>query len=253
MAGVVTAMLLYAHRDTAITPEAVEEQWAKDWGTTPYALTNGRAKGQRMDFDCGGHSVSVLPWTEQLDLDFVKLGRISRLWPTELKLNHPERSLVMLSTNGGIDAIEAHTVLSQILASLIAVSPRDVVVFWQTAMHVIEPQEFRRMVQEGHLLPLIWLWVSIHAETTDAHGVMHVYTTGLERLGLMELEISAWKKDEQAAFQLLSNIAMYLVGNGRQIAHGETLTTAEHGEVVTAEHGQSTKHPQRQVIRLRLK
>lgn len=252
MAGVVTAMLLYAHRDTAITPEAVEKQWAKDWGTTPYALTKGRNNGERMDFDCGGHAVSILPWTEPFELDFAKLGRISRLWPNERDINHPQRSLVMLSTNGSIDAIEAHTVLSQILASVIAVSPQEVVVFWQTAMHVIESQEFRRMVQEGHLLPLIWLWVSIHAETTKTRGVMHVYTTGLDRLGLVELEIPAWEKDEQAAFRLLSNIAVYLVSNGRSIADGETLFTSDQGEVITAEYGQGTKHPDRPVIRLKV-
>ena len=252
MAGVVTAMLLYAHRDTAITPEEVEKQWAQDWGTTPYALTKGTSDGQRMDFDCGGHAVSILPWTEPLDLDFDKLGRISRLWPNGQALNHPERSLVMLSTNGSIDAIEAHTVLSQILASVIATSPQEAVVFWQNAMHLIEPQEFRRMVQEGHLLPLIWLWVSIHAETTNTEGVMHVYTTGLHRLGLTELEIPAWEKDEQAAFRLLSNIAMYLVGNGKEIADGETLSTADQSEVITAEYGQDSKHPDRRVVRLRV-
>ena len=146
----------------------------------------------------------------------------------------------------------ALTLLSQILASVIAVSPQEVVVFWQNAMHLIEPQEFRRMVQEGHLLPLIWLWVSIHAETTNTEGVMHVYTTGLHRLGLTELEIPGWEKDEQAAFRLLSNIAMYLVGNGKEIADGETLSTADQSEVITAEYGQDSKHPDRRVVRLRV-
>lgn len=253
MAGVVTAMLLYKRRHTQITPEAVEIQWAMDWDTTPVALTGGRINGDRLDFNLGEHSVSLIPWREPLELDFGKLGRISRWWPVDRPFtdDYSDRYLVMLSNIGDLDIIAANILLARVLASIIKVAPENLAVFWQTAMQVVQPEEFRRLVLQEQLLPLIWLWVSIQAETTDADGVMQVHTTGLGHLGLLELEIPAWDRDEQSAFALLSNLAVHLVKNGMALEDGEMLSLDDRGGIIQAHYVRSRKNPDKQVIQLR--
>jgi len=97
---------------------------------------------------------------------------------------------------------------------------------------------------------LIYLWIDFRRQQ-NPDGTFTVYTTGLEALGFMEIEIQNSTKKIRELVDRASNICCYLLDNGPVLKDGDTIgLTAE--EKIKISHTPSIWDQNRLVYQLKL-
>lgn len=170
-------------------------------------------------------------------------------WPdaTEALKDHQAHLLVALVDDGS-KSIDKSIALTQLVSGLVGTAPVQGV-FWGPGRLVHPPQAFLDQAQQmsPRDLPL-FLWIDFRVER-DPDGNGRLYTTGLEALGKLEIEIRDFPGEPQIMLEYAYNVAHYLLGKQKQINEGDTVGLTD--EVQAVVHlARSMFDPAMEVVRL---
>lgn len=153
-------------------------------------------------------------------------------WPdaAEGLRDHQAHLLVTLIDEGGKETLKA-TALTQLVAGLVSTS-RTRGVFWGPGRLVHPPRAFLEQAAQlaADDLPL-FLWVDFRVERTETGGT-RLYTTGLQALGYIELEVQDFHGEPQTLLEYAYNIAHYQLTQSKEINEGDTIGLTEEVQVV---------------------
>jgi hypothetical protein len=144
-------------------------------------------------------------------------------WPTatEALKDHQAHLLVTLVDEGS-KSIDKSTALTQLVSGLVGTSPAQGV-FWGPGRLVHPSQAFLHQAEQmsPRDLPL-FLWVDFRVER-NPDGTCQLYTTGLEALGRMEIEVRNFVGEPQKMLEYAYNVAHYILSKQKQISDGDTI------------------------------
>jgi hypothetical protein len=170
-------------------------------------------------------------------------------WPeaSEVLANHGSHVAVILDRGSGSPA--HHCLLLSKIADRVGRLGSYLGAYWDPATMVHSAAAFGSSVEEadGRDLPLR-LWVHFHAIVND-DGTHSLVTTGLDHLGLKEIEVRAARVSAEIVNGWAYNIAHYQLVEGREIRHGEAVGT-DRENWVRVHHLPSAIDPDRTVLYL---
>lgn len=170
-------------------------------------------------------------------------------WPTaaEALRDHQAHLLVALVDEGS-KSIDKAITLTQLVSGLVGTAPTQGV-FWGPGRLVHPPQAFLDQAQQmsPRDLPL-FLWVDFRIER-DSNGLCRLYTTGLEALGKLEIEVRDFPGEPQVMLEYAYNVAHYQVTTNKQINEGDTIGLTDEVQAV-AHLARSMFDPEMEVVRL---
>ena len=155
-------------------------------------------------------------------------------WPDAEKALRPHQAhlLVTLVDEGGKESHKA-TALTQLVAGLVS-STQSCGVFWGPGRLVHPPRAFldQAATLAADDMPL-FLWVDFRVERTQTGGT-RLYTTGLEALGYIELEVADFPGEPQTLLEFAYNIAHYQLTQAKEINEGDTIGLTDEVQVVAS-------------------
>ncbi len=131
-----------------------------------------------------GVIAAPMPWDE-----LESVCEMSPLWPGAAEVLKEHREHVIVTVRGELDPVELSGLLTQVTAAVMASSEAALGVYWGNASMVVPKDMFIEfavdILPQG---PPLFVWVNFQAGPMEEEGVSGGFTTGLEALGLMELE-----------------------------------------------------------------
>jgi hypothetical protein len=196
-------------------------------------LVNPEVQDETLTFDFDGAMGFVslmpapIPWT-----DLEGPCATAWYWPeaTEVLKGHTAHLIVTLTGNPG-DAIDRHLRLTRLVAAT-ANASQALGVYWGGAP-LVQPREgFSEVAKEAARdnLPLE-LWVEQRV-FSNAHEKFSVFTAGMDKLGVMEIEVRDTSGDASDVMSMIYGLAQYLVLNGNAIADGDTVGQSEEQKII---------------------
>lgn len=253
------AMLLQHHVDAGVTPEAVRDQMLADWPDLgpitvmpPSDMDDEDDAVAQFSLECGNAIIIVTTMDSQFADDTADLCAGSRLWPDTATFDTDYQATTIVAVyfeDEDAADIAVRALLTQAMASIIAVSNEAFAVYWGDADHVIIPPLFREMAQEILPNPPLYLWVAFNAGFREG-GEFASTTVGLDSLGLMDIEIPDSSKTPEDTQEFILNLVIYLLESGPVIADGDTVGESE-TERIRAVYTESMFYPDKTVIQLR--
>lgn len=251
------AFLLLDGPAPELTQDALLTQLGADWpdlGACAYEDEKDADDGDGgIVLDVDGSLVAVMTSPGQIGDDLAEIAAHSRLWPKaqEVPVGYDHRAVVTVFTpdaSGHEGAIADATLLSQVLASAVAVSASVRAVYLGGAGHVVLPELLRELAQSVLPEPLLPVWVALNVGSRP-DGVLTGHTRGLESLEMMNVEIPESPEDAATTLDRLAGIAAYLLEHGPVIGDGDTIGSTAVAEIV-ARHRPSQVAEDETVLRL---
>ncbi|WP_417761662.1 DUF4261 domain-containing protein [Shewanella sp.] len=216
------SMPLFTDRPT-LNPNELTAYLREQWVDVP-EITAVEADDRAVSFHCGTTLVVIavmsaeLPWSE-----LEGPCHTSWLWPealTEVK-QHRHHMIVTVSDDA-LNPVQLSVLLTQITAAVLATTDKALGVYWCNAALLVPRQLFIDFAVE--VLPNevpIYLWVDVRAGQDE--GGSSGFTTGLEALGLMEIEALQTPEPVAELRERLTSLAVYTIQNGPVINDGDTI------------------------------
>lgn len=229
------AMLLQHQSDPEVTEEALRTQLMEDWRDFDSAsLTRSEADEGVLSFTYGNY-VITLAQIQQPMLELTHINELcaaSRLWPDEVAFDtdYQAHTIVSVAGLGPNDEMEVSALLTQVIASLIAISSQGFAVFWEGAQHLAYPGFVRELALKELPQPLPAIWVSYNIGPGPT-GKLAALTVGLDRLGLMDVEIPDAQKPGRETLEILMRTAAYQMENRIPIDNGIVITGSENTKI----------------------
>jgi hypothetical protein len=152
------AMLLQHHVDAGVTPEAVRDQMLADWPDLgpitvmpPSDMDDEDGAVAQFSLECENAIIIVTTMDSQFADDTAELCAGSRLWPDAATFDTDYQATTIVAVyfeDEDAADVAVRALLTQAIASIIAVSNEAFAVYWGDADHVIIPPLFREMAQE---------------------------------------------------------------------------------------------------------
>ncbi len=216
----------------------------------PSAEDNVNEKDDMFTFGLGGNRVAIflmpapIPWP---DLE----GPCATAWwwpdATEKMKAHVAHVIVALMGGAG-NAIQRHIHLTHLVAA-VAANADAAGVYWGAGTVVHEPQVFQSQSVElsaDKIDPQ--LWIDMRLEQND-DGSYRYFTTGMQSLGHLEIEIDRVTREATEIFEFCYSIIVYLLTSGETIKPGETLGRSA-GEKIKVAHSSSMWEREAKVMKL---
>jgi len=169
-------------------------------------------------------------------------------WPDacERMQGHNSHIVIALVGESG-DAVRRSIALTHLTAA-VAAHVDAAGIFWGGAL-VHDPQVFLEEARSDlpNKVPL-HLWIDFRIEQND-DGTLRLFTTGMQALDQMEIEIPCSRHGSKKLFDFAYSIADYLLSRGAEIRDGHTIGCCE-DEKVLATHAPSMLNSQMTVLRL---
>lgn len=248
-----TAVLVLDRENSRITAERFAAQYLSDWGTEaritrsddPIEVRPAEAEAsppeneahlpedeahpaERRGFrvEVGGGVLEVVqssvPFTAAAG--FAEWEDLGAMWPRDRAFNaaHPAHVSVACGSTG-IDVKQASHLVTQALASLVALIDSAHAIVWPTARHPIEPSLLRKIALDPRVEGRVPLWVSVET-VTAVDGSPVGRTEGMVEFGHPEFEVA--EADESAAdlVTFLLRLASFSVSRGA-IPPGQTVAS----------------------------
>lgn len=170
-------------------------------------------------------------------------------WPTATEeLRDHQAHLMVTLIDEGSKSLEKSIALTQLVSGLVGTFG-TVGVFWGPGRLVHPPLAF--VEQAVQMTPTdlpLFLWIDFRVERTSA-DTCRLYTTGLEALGKMEIEIVDFRGEPQMMLEYAYNLAHYQLGQQREINDGDTLGLTDQVQA-TVRLGKSLFDPAMDVVQL---
>jgi hypothetical protein len=209
-----------------------------------------RRRGDILTFEFTGHDVALALMAAAIpEQDLEGPIAASSLWPeASVELRRQRAHLVVTVFAKKADPIKLWMTMTRVVAALAAV-PSVIGIFWVVAGLVHSATRFRalaRNMSREHLPLFLWIGFRV-GQNPD--GSLYGFTTGLQALDHMELEVSQcnWTADELV--DRLFNFAHYLIDRGPVLLDGETIGISA-DEQIAIEHRLSLCGDGRMVIHL---
>ena len=158
-------------------------------------------------------------------------------WPdaAESLKTHQSHLLITLVDEGG-KAVEKSSLLTQLVAAAVDNAP-TCGVFWGPGRLVHPPQAFVEQALQltADDLPL-FLWIDFRVERI-ADDAVRLYTTGLEALGFVELEVPEFLGEPQTMLEYAYNISHYQITQAKPINEGDTLGLTDELQAIAHRRG----------------
>lgn len=250
--SIALAMLVQNEIDLAITSAAFIRQFREDWPDARQTAFVAEAQEEgTLTYKYGNFTIAVMSIEKPMADVTAELCASSRLWPDGRQFNteYQAHTIVTILPEGDDKDRETSVLLSQVVASLVAISPETIGVYWAAANHLIAADLFRRLAKEVLPAPLFEVWVALNVGQRPEDGAITAHTVGLNNLGLMDVEIPNSTKDAAGTYEFLTNIALYLLDNGLIIKDGDTVGESAE-ERIKAIYAGSLVDPLKTVIQL---
>ncbi|MDN2696849.1 DUF4261 domain-containing protein [Janthinobacterium sp. SUN073] len=195
----------------------------KDWPKLPQATNVERNNGIH-SFSLGGTTVFVAHMPAPIPgKDLEDICATSMLWPDAAEALQSHEMHLIISVSSDSSAIERASVLTQVVASMISISPSLNGVFWCDAEHVISAPIFRDYSIEflPDALPF-HLWVNFRVGRNENARVSG-FTRGLTELGLMDFETETATDTPRELRDRFETLTDYLLENGLIIKDGDSV------------------------------
>ncbi|MCH1926077.1 DUF4261 domain-containing protein [Shewanella sp. C32] len=203
-------------------------------------ITAVEADDRSVSFYCGTTLVllaimpAALPWSE-----LEGPCHTSWLWPEALtEVKQHCHHLVITVSDDALEPVPLSALLTQVTAAVLATTDKALGVYWCNAALLVPQQLFIDFAVQ--VLPNevpIYLWVDVRAGQDE--GGSSGFTTGLEALGLMEIEALQTPEPVAELRERLTSLAVYTIENGPVINDGDTIGESEQeriGVVYSASH-----------------
>lgn len=250
---VAMAMLLQHRADPEVTEDALKTQLLEDWRDLDAAsLARSESEEGVLAFTYGTNVIALSQVQHpMLELNHIsELCAASRLWPDEVAFDtdYQAHTLVTVAGLGPDDEMEVSALLTQVIASLIAISPQGFAVFWEGAQHLAYPGFVRELALKELPRPLPAIWVSYNIGP-GPDGQLAALTVGLERLGLMDLEIPDAQQPGRETLEILMRTAAYQMEQRTPVEDGVIVAGTENSQI-KAVYGPSMISQDKTVIQL---
>jgi hypothetical protein len=233
-----------------VTLEEISAAWSRCWPEeTPLVPDEDSDDTLSYSFDEAvvaiAHVAAPIP-SEAVE----QAARQSWMWPEagESVAGHTSHLIVTVLADER-SPVERLELLSRVIVAIIEAC-EVAAVHWGAAGMLIEPSEFRGVVEESceDGMPPLMLWVNLLASASENEGATLV-TLGMQSLGLVELEVLNSKLEPADLLEFVGGVVSYLAENGPVLQDGETIGLSE-DQKVTVEHTTSAFNPGQPVIRL---
>ncbi len=156
---------------------------------------------------------------------------------------HTEHLIVTVFSEQSSDPVTLARVLTQASASILAVLPEAIGVYWGGSTLVIPKALFIDMATG--ILPEIPVYLWVDVRVGDGLG----FTQGMQAFDHKEIEVTGATESFGAIRERLYNLCIYLLENGAVIKDGDTVGGDEH-EKIKIKFGPSQWDAQREVMHL---
>ncbi len=208
------------------------------------------AKDNTLAFPFGGNTAAValvpapIPWS-----NLEGPCETAWWWPEAAARvqGHNSHLLVALGGENG-DAVRRSLALTYLTAA-VAAHVDAAGIFWGGGTLVHDPHAFLEEARSASAanLPLP-LWIDFRIEAND-NGTLRLFTTGMQALDKMEIEIPHSRHAATELFNFACSIADYLLSRGAEIRDGHTVGRRG-DERVPAAHAPSMWDSEKMVLRL---
>lgn len=231
------------------TVAAIEQEIKANWPDFP-ATQEFEQQDGTISFNMDGAPVffayvdAPFPWS-----DLEGPCATSMLWPNAAEEIQAHRGHWIVTVMGDHEPIEMATLLTQATAVLLSVLPSAIGVYWGNATLIIPKPMFIDFTKQ--VLPdeaPLFLWVDFRVGSDTPSGTSG-FTTGMEALGHMELEVHNGPETVPETRERLMDLVGYLLANGPVIEDGNTVGNSAE-ERILVRYGDSKFGYENKVMRL---
>lgn len=237
--SVQTAVLMRRPDASVLSSDALIGQLERDWPELGGTIHDVEQQDDMITLSVGERAVVIRLNAGTMDEPLDEFVGASRLWAPDVPVPTDATQLAMVAIAREVDgvaplhseAVEDASLLTRIVASVIAIDQATRAVFMRGAGHIVSPRLYREFAQATLPEPPALLWVSINVGSEEGDG--YGFTRGLGDLELPDLEVLPGSgMDSKAVLETLTNTATYLVVAGPVIGDGDTLGDAETANLV---------------------
>lgn len=204
-------------------------------------------------FVLGDESVTVMLLPSQYPLDELEGPmQTSLLWPQDdpiERVRKHQTHLLIAVTGGQGDPIRRRMLLTAV-TGLAARQQGVMAVYWPEATHLVFPPLFAEMAAEtaDSEAPPLWLWLDLRVFLNN-DGTSGLFTTGMQPLGFMEIEIPSIEMEPGELREWVLDIVYYLLEKGPVLNDGDTIGASEEQRILIRHRPSQFGH-EGEVIRL---
>jgi hypothetical protein len=176
----------------------------------------------------------------------------SWMWPegkSAMDVKAHQSHVLIRVVGGNSPPIDRHQLLTQ-LAAACAQQPETMAIYWPYATLVHEPKLFVEMAKGSEGVAPLFLSVDYRVFRNE-DGSTGLFTTGLDPLGLMELEIPSIDMKPGELREWAMNISGYMLENGPVLKDGDTVGMSAE-QKIRIRHCKSQYNRELTVIRMEL-
>jgi uncharacterized protein DUF4261 len=233
----------------SLNSTAMTADLALKWPALP-KIEAGETTEEMFAFRVGNQEVIIatmpapIPWA-----DLEGPCATSWLWPDAAKILEQHQQHLVVTALSDQGPIERATLLTQVLASVLATCPEAVGLYWGAATLVVPSALFQEFTTK--VLPIglpVHLWVDVRVGQSPG-GPSTGFTVGLSALGHMEFETLDSPVSPGELRERLFHLADYVLTNGPVIRDGNTVGKDAHQRIRVVYSASAFGHPG-QVMRL---
>lgn len=211
-----------------MTPAVLAQGWAATWPKeAPLAELLGADGALTFDFMGGlgfvGYMPTPVPWS-----DFEGPATCAWHWPDAVGVLRAHEAHLVVGVSAEGEAPKARAIRLTLLTTAVCASmPSATAVYWGSGTTVSPADRFVELAKEmsPEALPLL-SWVEFRTFPGSVRGTCNVFTTGLEALGLMEIEVRDAPHPPARVLERVMDVAAYLLESGPVLKDGDTIGTS---------------------------
>lgn len=202
--------------------------WAATWPReAPLAQLQGADGALTFDFMGGlgfvGYMPAPVPWSE-----LEGPATCAWHWPDAVSVLRAHKTHLVVGVSAEEESPKARAIrLTLLTAAVCTAMPAATAVYWASGTTISPADRFLELAKEMSpgALPLL-SWVEFRTFPGNVSGTFNVFTTGLEALGLMEIEVRDAARPPAQLLERVMDVAAYLLESGPVLKDGDTIGTS---------------------------
>jgi hypothetical protein len=230
--------------------EAVADRMQSLWPSEPLVSSISR-RGAVNTFQFGPFAAALTHFPQAMPWQYLEGPcDCAWYWPEAAATlrAHPSHVLIHLLDQEA-RPVERAMALTRLLAATAQASDA-LGIFWGPGrlVHPAKPFIELALAMTPSELPL-YLWIDFRVEA-EVNGSLRLFTTGLEPLGQLEIEVAGYRGDVGELRANVYNVAHYMLEGKKPINHGQSLGS-ENGPRMIGEFGTSLIDLEQEVLHLK--
>jgi hypothetical protein len=208
-----------------LTASALADAWRRTW---PHEAPLEELEDDDGTLSCAfmdalgmiGYMPGPIPWS-----DLEGPASCAWHWPEATSVLEAHRAHFIVTVRGEETSPKLQAIrLTLLTAAVCAAAPSATAVYWASGTAVTPADRFVGLAQEmtPDSLPTL-AWIEFRVFPNEGRSRWSVFTTGLEALGLMEVEVRNAKGEPSDLVDKVMNVAGYLLDAGLVLKDGDTI------------------------------